>query len=154
MGQFTDEIPDNLLAWIRKQEMFFVATAPLSGDGHVSLSPQRLKTRVWYEDLSGSSVETISHLKENKRITIMFCAFDGAARIVRLFGTGPKVYEVRTPEYAALIPPDWLRPSSQSSSPRLAFSDPSLGAAQSCGYAVPLYAFKAHRTCSLQIRQY
>ena len=62
MGQFTDEIPDNLIPWIRKQEIFFVATAPLSGDGHVNVSPKGVrgsfvvesKTRVWYEDLSGS----------------------------------------------------------------------------------------------------
>ena len=62
MGQFTDEIPDNLIPWIHKQEMFFVATAPLSGDGHVNVSPKGVrgsftvesKTRVWYEDLSGS----------------------------------------------------------------------------------------------------
>ena len=60
MGQFTDEIPDNLIPWICKQEMFFVATAPLSGDGHVNVSPKGVrgsfvvesKTRVWYEDLT------------------------------------------------------------------------------------------------------
>ena len=62
MGKFYDEIPGNLMAWIKKQEMFFVATAPLRGDGHVNVSPKGVrdsfhvesKTRVWYEDLSGS----------------------------------------------------------------------------------------------------
>ena len=66
MGLFFDEIPDNLLAWIRKQEMFFIATAPLSGDGHVNVSPKGLrgsfvvesKNRVWYEDLSGSGLSS------------------------------------------------------------------------------------------------
>ncbi|KAI0716109.1 hypothetical protein C8T65DRAFT_642076 [Cerioporus squamosus] len=135
MGKFYDCVPEELVPWIKRQEMFFVATAPLSGSGHVNLSPKGLrgtlhivdKTRVWYEDLSGSGVETISHLRENGRITIMFCAFEGAARIVRLFGTGKRLSGSR-----AAIVMDVHKANS------------------SCGYAVPLYTFKQDRSTLLK----
>lgn len=94
MGSFIDAISDDLALWINKQPMFFVATAPRDG-GHVNLSPKGHDTlriinanQVAYLDLTGSGVETIAHLRQNGRITIMFCAFDGPPRIVRLYGTG------------------------------------------------------------------
>ena len=75
--------------------MFFVASAPLSPSGHVNLSPKGLDTfrllgpnRAAYLDLTGSGAETVSHLQENGRITLMFCAFTGNPDIVRLYGTG------------------------------------------------------------------
>ncbi|KAI0353187.1 hypothetical protein OH77DRAFT_1458632 [Trametes cingulata] len=148
MVKFYDKIPDDHIAWIHKQHMFFVATAPLTGDGHVNLSPKGIdgtlhvesNTRIWYEDLSGSGVETIAHLRENGRITVMFCAFEGAARIMRLFGRGT-VHEFGTPEYDALIPPSARRPSS-----RAAIVIDVYRVSTSCGYAVPLYTFKAERS--------
>ena len=100
MVKFYDHIPPDLIKWLLKQEMFCVATAPLSPDGHVNLSPKGLKgsfhiispNRVWYQDITGSGVETISHLRENGRITLMFNAFEGAPRICRLWGIGKRAH--------------------------------------------------------------
>lgn len=95
MGSVLDDIDEDLKAWIESQSVFFVASAPLSADGHVNVSPKGLDTfrvlgshSVRYLDLTGSAAETVAHLRENGRITVMFCAFDGPPRIVRLFGTG------------------------------------------------------------------
>jgi hypothetical protein len=96
MGRVYEHIDDRLADFLRAQPVFFVATAPLAGDGHVNLSPKGLQgtfdvigpTQVGYLDLTGSGVETIAHVRENGRITLMFCAFDGPPRIVRLFGAG------------------------------------------------------------------
>lgn len=94
MGRVYDRIGTELRRFLERQPMFFVATAPQSPDGHVNVSPKGLdgtfavldERRVAFLDLTGSGVETIAHVKENGRITIMFCAFDGAPRIVRLSG--------------------------------------------------------------------
>jgi len=121
MGQFYDEIPQNHFEWIKKQKMFWVATAPLDAQGHVNVSPKGIadcfhvlnSKQVWYEDLTGSGVETISHVKENGRITIMFSAFEGPPRILRLFGVGT-VHEYGSPEYNKFIPPTSRKPGSRS----------------------------------------
>ena len=93
MGKTYNAIDDKLAAFIAKQKMFFVATAPLSPDGHVNLSPKGYDAfrivspkQVAYADLGGSGIETVAHARENGRITIMFCAFDGPALILRLYG--------------------------------------------------------------------
>lgn len=91
-----DEISDGLAGWLLAQPMFFVATAPLAGDGHVNLSPKGMDgtfavlgpLQVGYLDYFGSGVETLAHLRENGRITLMFNAFDGRPNIVRLYGHG------------------------------------------------------------------
>jgi hypothetical protein len=95
MGQSHAEITPELAAWILAQKLFFVATAPLSSAGHVNLSPKGLDSfrvlgprEVAYLDLTGSGAETMAHLRENGRITVMFCAFEGPPRILRLFGRG------------------------------------------------------------------
>src|SRR5882757_2205225 len=95
MGRVFAEIDDSLAAFIRAQHVFFVATAPLVADGHVNVSPKGLGTlaildphTVAYLDLTGSGVETIAHLRENGRITLLFCAFEGRPRILRLDGRG------------------------------------------------------------------
>src|SRR6266550_781677 len=97
MGRVLDAITDELAAFIAAQRVFFVATAPTDG-GHVNLSPKGLDTftvldpsTVAYLDLTGSGVETIAHVRENGRITVMFCAFDGPPRIVRVHGQGEVV---------------------------------------------------------------
>lgn len=97
MGAFFETIPESLVKWILDQKLFWVATAPLSGKGHVNVSPKGgqyfgvadVKT-FWYMDLTGSGNETISHLHEpgNSRITILFNAFEGPPRIIRLWGKG------------------------------------------------------------------
>lgn len=91
-----DEISDRLAEWLVAQPMFFVATAPLAEDGHVNVSPKGMDgtlavlgpLQVGYLDYVGSGLETIAHLRENGRITIMFSAFDGQPKIVRLYGRG------------------------------------------------------------------
>jgi predicted pyridoxine 5'-phosphate oxidase superfamily flavin-nucleotide-binding protein len=96
MAKVFDQIGDGLREFIEAQPVFFVATAPSGSGGHVNVSPKggRGLFRVTgplgfaYMDLMGSGVETIAHLRENGRITVMFAAFDGPPKIVRLHGTG------------------------------------------------------------------
>lgn len=97
MGVFYEHIPPSLHSKIMDQNMLFVATAPLAGNGHVNVSPKGGKCfgivdekTFWYHDLTGSGSETIAHLHEpgNRRVTIMFCAFDGPPMIIRLWGKG------------------------------------------------------------------
>ena len=96
MAKTFDGIDDPLAAWIAEQPMFLVATAPLAADGHVNVSPKGLagtfvvlapRSIAWL-DLTGSGIETVAHLRENGRIVVMFCAFSGPPRIVRLHGRG------------------------------------------------------------------
>ena len=99
MGKVFDGIDQALGGWLTSQPMFFVATAPLAADGLVNCSPKGLlgtfavldARTVAYLDLTGSGIETVAHLRENGRIVVMFCAFDGRPRIVRLHGTGHAV---------------------------------------------------------------
>jgi Pyridoxamine 5'-phosphate oxidase len=94
MGAVLAALDETLTEWIGRQHVFFVATAPRTG-GHVNLSPKGHDclrvldpSTVAYLDLTGSGAETIAHTRENGRITIMFCAFEGPPRILRLFGAG------------------------------------------------------------------
>ena len=99
MGRTYDRIDERLAAWLGDQPVFFTATAPLADDGHINCSPKGNRgefvvlgdTSVAYVDQTGSGVETIAHLAENGRIVIMFCAFAGPPRIVRLHGAGRAV---------------------------------------------------------------
>jgi hypothetical protein len=107
LGKVFDHITDDLQAFIRAQHLFFVATAPLSPDGHINLSPKGMDSfrifgpnQVGYLDMTGSGNETSAHVAENGRITFMFCAFEGPPNIVRLYGTGRTVLP-GTPEWAA-----------------------------------------------------
>lgn len=94
MGRTFDRLDDDLVGWLADQPVFFVATAPREG-GHVNLSPKGYDafrvlgpTRVAYLDLTGSGAETVAHLRDDGRITFMFCAFSGPPQIVRLQGRG------------------------------------------------------------------
>jgi hypothetical protein len=98
MGRIYAQIDERWAEFIRRQHIFFVATAPLAADGHVNLSPKGLRSfevldphTVAYLDLVGSGVETVAHLRENGRIVILFCAFEGAPRILRIHGRGEVV---------------------------------------------------------------
>ena len=99
MGKVFERIDERQRVWIARQSMFFVGTAPLSGDGHVNVSPKgpigSLRVlddhTVAYLDIVGSGAETIAHLRENGRIVVMLCAFDGPPRILRLHGRGEHV---------------------------------------------------------------
>src|SRR5580700_2518990 len=109
MGKIFDDINEQLERWIYKQPMFFVGSAPLDEDGHVNVSPKGpidslrvlTPTTVAYLDMVGSGAETIAHVRENGRIVIMFCAFEGPPRILRLHGRG-HVVEPLDPGFDAL----------------------------------------------------
>lgn len=146
MGKVYDAIDDRLATWIRRQHVFFVATAPLGGDGQVNCSPKggdsfRILggSDVAYQDLTGSGVETIAHLRENGRIVVMFCAFDGPPKIVRLHGRGTVV----VPGDAAFDRLAEAFPThvGMRSIIHIAVSRIS----DSCGYSVPTYAFQGDR---------
>ncbi|KAL1880783.1 hypothetical protein VTK73DRAFT_5168 [Phialemonium thermophilum] len=150
MGVFYEAIPDSLRDWIQKQKMFWVATAPLSGSGHVNVSPKGgdyfgvLDARTfWYLELTGSGSETIAHLYEpgNARITVMMSAFEGPPRILRLFGTG-QVLENGTQEFESFVSRHGVRliPGTRSV---IIVHIHQVGT--SCGFSVPYYDFKAHR---------
>ncbi|KAK3938314.1 hypothetical protein QBC46DRAFT_390547 [Diplogelasinospora grovesii] len=150
MGQFFETIPDNLVKWILDQKMFWVSTAPLSASGHVNVSPKGglyfgiLDDHTfWYMDLTGSGNETISHLYEpnNGRITVMFSAFEGPPRIVRLFGHG-RVLESGTGPFDDFVKKHDVQtiPGSRSI---IIVDVHQVGS--SCGFSVPFYSFKDFR---------
>ncbi len=152
MAKVYEGIDAKLASFIHAQPLFFVGTAPLSGDGLVNVSPKGIRGTFkvldahtfTYLDLTGSGVETVAHLRENGRICVMFCAFDGAPNIVRLHGTGRVVLHgdpgfedalavfgeagaARRPQGRAVVVVDVARVS------------------DSCGYAVPEMALVAER---------
>jgi predicted pyridoxine 5'-phosphate oxidase superfamily flavin-nucleotide-binding protein len=153
MGRVLDAITDELAAFIAAQRVFFVATAPTDG-GHVNLSPKGLETfaildpnTVAYLDLTGSGVETIAHLRENGRITIMFCAFDGKPNIVRLYGRG-EVLPIGEPDAEVLLPHFGEYPGARSVI-RVQVDRVST----SCGYGVPLLGYEGERDQLLQFAE-
>jgi hypothetical protein len=139
MAERFASIKSDLAEWWAAQPLFFVATAPSGDGGHVNCSPKGLDTlrilsptRVVYLDLTGSGVETIAHLRDNSRITLMACAFEGAPRISRIYGAGT-VHEVGTPEFAELMTNFPELPG------RRAIIDIAVDrVTTSCGYAVPM----------------
>jgi hypothetical protein len=146
MSKVYDGIDDTLAAFIAAQHMFFVATAPLDGSGHVNLSPKGLESfrvidskTVAYLDLTGSGIETVAHLRENGRIVILFCAFEGPPKILRLYGRGEPIEPVdpRFKELKGLFPEIvGTRSIIVVSLERIA---------DSCGYAIPLYQYEGER---------
>jgi hypothetical protein len=142
-----DGIDEKLARWLQRQPVFFVATAPLAGDGHVNVSPKgtlgtfRVLDRdtVAYLDLTGSGAETLAHLRENGRITLMFCAFDGPPNIIRIYGQGSAVLPSH-PSFDSLVGQFPAHPGIRSVI-RVAVSR----VADSCGYAVPRMALESER---------
>ena len=150
MGKTYERIEGRLRTFIEEQPVFFTATAPLAADGHVNLSPKGRRgtwrvldeRRVAYLDFGGSHAETIAHLRENGRITLMWCAFDGPPNIVRVHGTGEPVFR-DDPRFAELV---------------AGFGDadgPALRAvvvvtakliSDTCGFAVPFMDYRGERT--------
>jgi hypothetical protein len=151
MSTTTESIDDAQARWIARQPMFFVSTAPLDRDGHVNLSPKGPAatvqllgpTEVAYLDYTGSGAETIAHLRENGRIVLMWCAFDGPPMIVRLHGHGEVVWP-EDPRFEALVagfgeeqlPREALRAVIRIDVQRVA---------RSCGYTVPRMEFVGER---------
>lgn len=151
MGRIFDGIDDTLRHWLSRQPMFFVATAPSDVQGHVNVSPKggdgtfRVlgPNRVAYVDLVGSGVETVAHLRENGRIVLMFCAFSGPPKIVRLHGQGRAVPE-DDPEYAALLQGFSLSHENVPLARGIVTVDVSR-IADSCGFGVPRMDLVAER---------
>jgi hypothetical protein len=152
VGKVYDAIDGRWREWIARQPLFFVGTAPLADDAHVNVSPKgpigSLRVlddhTVAYLDVVGSGAETIAHLRENGRIVIMLCAFDGPPRIVRFHGRGETIVP-GDPRFGPLLE-------------EARFEDPSLPEARrsvvvvdvtrvsdSCGYGVPLMSFEGLR---------
>ena len=146
MGKVLEAIDDELQAWVEKQQMFFVASAPLAADGHVNCSPKGIDSlritgrhEVIYQDLTGSAIETVAHVRENGRIVIMLCAFEGGPRIVRFHGAGQYI-KMGTDAFASyeklFKPHPGCRAFVKVDVHRIS---------SSCGYAVPLYDFAGQR---------
>lgn len=147
MGKVHGAINERLTGFIARQPVFFVATAPLSAGGHINLSPRGMpgtfavldeRTFAWL-DLTGSGSETIAHLRENGRITVMFCAFEGPPNIVRLHGTG-RVISRYDDEYGSLT-----RHFADQDEARAVIVVDVARVSDSCGWGVPLMAFEGHR---------
>lgn len=146
MAKVFDCITEELQAFIAAQPLFFVASAPLNPKGHVNVSPKGLDCfrvlsahRVAYLDLTGSGNETSAHLAENGRITFMFCAFQAAPRILRLYGQGHVVLP-QTPEWEDLLPHFMALPGAR----QIIVADISR-VQLSCGFGVPLLEPVAQR---------
>lgn len=145
MGKLFDAISPKLQSWIAEQQLFFVSTAPSRG-GHINCSPKGLDSfvvldehTVAYIDLTGSGVETIAHLRENGRITIMFCALNGPPKILRLYGQG-EVLQSGTEGFARLSS---LFPEYPGA--RAIIKVEVSRIADSCGYSVPQYEYLGQR---------
>jgi hypothetical protein len=147
MGKTYEAIDERLAGLIGRQHLFFVATAALSAAGSVNLSPKGLDTfaildphTVAYLDLVGSGAETIAHVRENGRITILFCCFEGPPLLLRLYGRG-RVFEPGDEDFERLLGRFPRYPGIRSiirvSVTRIA---------DSCGFGVPLYRFEGQRT--------
>jgi hypothetical protein len=149
MGKTYEAIDQGLAEWLGAQPVFFVSTAPLSGDGLVNCSPKGNRDEfvvvdertVVYLDQTGSGVETIAHLRENGRIVLMFCAFAGAPRIVRLHGTGRSVL-TEDPNFLELAS---RFPRGEGVGVRSIIVVDVRRIADSCGYGVPFMTFEGHR---------
>jgi hypothetical protein len=143
MSKLHEGITPTLREWIEAQHLFFVATAPLDPDGHVNISPRGTpgtfvvideRTVAWL-DLTGSGAETIAHLRENARIVVMFCAFDGPPQIVRLHGRGRIVVPAHE-EWDGLVSyfPDKL-------GARAVIVVDVTRVSDSCGFAIPRFTY-------------
>ncbi|GAA2989909.1 MULTISPECIES: pyridoxamine 5'-phosphate oxidase family protein [Streptomyces] len=152
MGKTYERIDGRLRTFIEEQPVFFTATAPLDADGTVNLSPKGVRgsfavldeRTVAYLDFAGSNAETVAHLRENGRITLMWCAFQGPPTIVRVHGRGEPVFR-DDPRFTALLG-------------RFTAADPASYGLRaiivvtaelirdSCGYAVPFMTYDKDRT--------
>jgi Pyridoxamine 5'-phosphate oxidase len=149
MAKVYESIDPKLVAWLLAQPVFFVGTAPLDGEGHVNVSPKGMGgtfavldgRRVAYLDYTGSGTETIAHLRENGRIVLMFCAFAGPPKIVRLHGRGRAV-PAGDPAFAALRS---RFPKGRTTGQRSIVVVDVDRISDSCGYAVPLMEFRSDR---------
>lgn len=146
MSTAHSHIDDKMAKWILQQKIFFTASAPLSAEGHINCSPKGLdafrildEKTVAYQDMVGSGAETIAHIRENKRLVIMFCAFDGPPKIVRLHGHGEYILP-KHPEYSHIESHFESKPGV-----RAYIKLHVTRVSDSCGYSVPVYDYKHDR---------
>ncbi len=152
MGKIFDEIDEQLERWILRQPMFFVGSAPLDADGHVNVSPKgpidTLKvltpTTVAYLDMVGSGAETIAHVRENGRIVIMLCAFEGPPRILRLHGRA-EVIPASDERFGELMELCGFAEPSIPEARRAIVLVEVVRVADACGYGVPLMKQEGER---------
>ncbi|MGB8697945.1 MAG: pyridoxamine 5'-phosphate oxidase family protein [Thermosynechococcaceae cyanobacterium] len=146
MGKVYEGITGSLKTWLYAQKVFFVATAPHAPNGHINCSPKGGESfrvidehTVAYQDMTGSGIETVAHLRENGRIVLMFCAFEGPPKIVRLHGIGTSVVagDPHFDELRGTFPDrPGLRSIIQIKVNRVS---------DSCGFGVPFMAFQGSR---------
>lgn len=146
MGREYAEIDGPMRAWVEAQRVFFVSTAPRADDGRINCSPKGLDSlrilgprQLAYGDTGGSGIETVAHLKENGRIVIMLCAFEGAPKILRFYGRG-RVLEPRDEGFVALA-----RHFSHLPALRNVVVIDVQCIRDACGYGVPKYSFVGER---------
>jgi hypothetical protein len=147
MGRVLERIDEAAREFIAAQHMFFVATAPGGAEGHINISPKGHADTfrviddhtVAYLDLTGSGAETAAHVRENGRITLMFCAFDGGPNILRLFGSG-RLVTAGASEYEALA-----AQFPQRQGARAVMLVDVHRVSTSCGFAVPYYTYTGDR---------
>ena len=150
MGKTYERIDGRLREFIESQPVFFAATAPLAGDGHVNVSPKGRsgtlavldELTLAYLDFGGSTAETIAHLRENGRITLMWCAFTGPPTVVRVHGRGEPVYR-DDPRFADLL--GHFDPAADGSGLRAVVLVHAERVSDSCGFAVPLMDYREDR---------
>ncbi|WP_132876573.1 pyridoxamine 5'-phosphate oxidase family protein [Tamaricihabitans halophyticus] len=149
MGKLYARIDDRLRTFIEDQPMFFVASAPLSGEGHVNLSPKgRAGTlvvldehTVGYLDFGGSHAETLAHIRENGRITLMWCAFTGPPKVLRIHGQGDPVFR-DDPRWSTLLA---RFGAADGAGLRAIVVVRAERISDSCGFAVPLLDYQSDR---------
>ncbi|GAA1974204.1 pyridoxamine 5'-phosphate oxidase family protein [Kitasatospora viridis] len=150
MGKTYERIDGRLRSFIESQPVFFTATAPLSDEGHVNLSPKgRAGTlavlddrTLAYLDFGGSHAETIAHLRENGRITLMWCAFTGPPTVVRVHGRGEPVFR-DDPRFADLL--GHFEPGADGGGLRAVVLVRAERVSDSCGFAVPVMEYRGDR---------
>lgn len=144
MGKLYTQLTDDLSEFIQRQKIFFAGTA--SNDSRVNVSPKGMDTlrvltedRVVWLNLTGSGNETAAHLRENGRITLMFCAFEGDPLILRLYGHAV-VFHPHDAEWESLITLFPPLPGARQ------IIDMSIDMVQtSCGFGVPFFEYRSDR---------
>jgi predicted pyridoxine 5'-phosphate oxidase superfamily flavin-nucleotide-binding protein len=152
VAKIYESIDERWREWIARQPLFFVGTAPLDGDGHVNVSPKgpigSLRVldehTVAYVDLTGSGAETVAHLRENGRIVVMLCAFEGAPRILRLHGRG-EVVMADDARFGELLERGGFDVPGPDEYRRAIVIVHVERIADSCGYGVPLLSYEGER---------
>jgi hypothetical protein len=153
MATIFERIDEHQREWIGRRELFFVATAPLAADGRVNCSPKGPMGTfrvlddhtVAYLDMVGSGAETVAHLRENGRIVVMFCAFEGPPRILRLHGRG-EVIAAEDPRFEDLYArADFDAPHDIEEARRAVILVEVERIADACGYGVPLMSYEGER---------